>query len=53
VAISQDTFDQLARYNAVLGAPVLVTDNGQTRYCCQREPGGWRFLDVVPAYDPG
>ena len=36
VAVGQDTFDQLARYNAVLGALVLVVDNGRVRYCCVR-----------------
>ena len=55
VAVSQATFDQLARYNAVLGAPVLVVDNGRVRYCCIRgagpsESAGWTFVDTVPAY---
>jgi hypothetical protein len=50
VAVSQATFDQLARYNAVLGAPTLVVDNGAARYCCVREAAGWRFVDAVPVY---
>ncbi len=54
VAVSQATFDQLARYNAVLGAPVLVVDNGRVRYCCVLGAAGWTFADAVPAFaDPG
>ena len=55
VAVSQAAFDQLGRYNAVLGAHVLVVDNGRVRYCCVRDPaagaaGGWTFVDAIPAY---
>ncbi len=50
VAVSQATFDQLARYNAVLGAPVLVVDNGRVRYCCVRGAKGWAFVDALPAF---
>lgn len=50
VAIDQTTFDQLARYNAVLDAPVLVVDNGAVRYCCVRSEAGWAFVDAVPPY---
>lgn len=50
VAVGQDTFDQLARYNAVLGAAVLVVDNGRVRYCCVREGTGWTFVGAVPPY---
>ena len=50
VAVGQDTFDQLARYNAVLGAAVLIVDNGRVRYCCVREGAAWTFVDAVPAY---
>ncbi len=50
VAVSQTTFDQLARYNAVLGAPALVVDNGLVRYCCVREEEGWRFVEALPSF---
>lgn len=50
VAVSQATFDQLARYNAVLGAPALVVDNGIVRYCCVREDEGWRFVEALPSF---
>ncbi|HEX8299228.1 MAG TPA: type I restriction enzyme HsdR N-terminal domain-containing protein [Rubricoccaceae bacterium] len=50
VSVSQATFDQLARYNAVLGARVLVVDNGRVRYCCVLSEAGWAFVDAVPPY---
>ena len=50
VPVGQDTFDQLARYNAVLGAAVLVVDNGRVRYCCVRSGAAWTFVDAVPPY---
>jgi len=50
VALGQDTFDQLARYNAVLGAKTLVLDNGVQRACCLLEPSGWRFVEALPAF---
>jgi hypothetical protein len=53
VPISQDTFDQLARYNAVLGADVLVADNGAQRFCCLRDSAGWTFVDALPPYAGG
>ena len=50
VGVGQKTFDQLARYNAVLDAPALVVDNGAARYCCVREGDAWRFVDTLPAF---
>ena len=50
VAIGQATFDQLARYNAVLAAPVLVVDNGAARFCCVARDGGWAFVDAIPPF---
>ena len=57
VAIDQTTFDQLARYNAVLEAETLVVDNGTVRYCCVLEggeaggsSGAWRFVDAIPPF---
>ena len=51
VPVGQATFDQLARYNAVLDARALVVDNGAARYCCVRGAAGWRFVDALPAFD--
>ena len=51
VVVSQATFDQLARYNAVLDAPALVVDNGDGRWCCIRDGGAWRFVDALPPFE--
>ena len=51
VALGQGTFDQLARYNAVLGARALVLDNGRQRACCRLDASGWRFVDALPPFE--
>lgn len=53
VDISQETFDQVARYNRTAGAAVLVVTNGLDHYCCRRNPetGAYQFLDHLPPYD--
>lgn len=53
VEISQETFDQVARYNRTAGARVLVVTNGLAHYCCRRdaETGAYRFLDHLPRYE--
>ena len=51
VAITQKVFDQIARYNMVLGARWLVVSNGMTHYCCRVVPGGYTFVERIPAYD--
>lgn len=51
VPVGQATFDQLARYNAALGAEALVADDGRTRYCCRLGPDGWAFQDALPRFE--
>ena len=51
VAVGQATFDQLARYNAALGARALIADNGRTRYCCLLGEAGWAFQNALPRYE--
>ncbi len=53
VAIGQDTFDQVARYNRVLRVPYLVVTNGLEHYACRIdfEGASYRFLDELPLYD--
>ncbi|MEE3258990.1 MAG: type I restriction enzyme HsdR N-terminal domain-containing protein [Candidatus Latescibacterota bacterium] len=53
VAISQDTFDQIAVYNRVVQARCLVVSNGLVHYCyaIDREKEEYRFLDQVPRYE--
>lgn len=51
VPLSQDTLDQLARYNAVVGAPVLVLDNGAQRVVVGQADGRWAILPAMPPFD--
>lgn len=41
IALTQKVFDQIARYNMVLGARFLIVSNGMTHYCC-------RIFDIEP-----
>lgn len=54
VEIRQAAFDQVARYNTVVGAPYLVVTNGRVHYCCaiDRAAHTYRFLDAIPPFDP-
>ncbi|WP_103026320.1 type I restriction enzyme HsdR N-terminal domain-containing protein [Salinibacter altiplanensis] len=53
VSLTQDAFDQCARYNIVLQAPYLVVTNGQTHYACaiDFDDQSYAFLDDLPPYD--
>lgn len=50
IPITQDTFDQIARYNLALGVQYLVLTNGITTYCCQmnHENETYQFLEEIP-----
>ena len=52
VTISQETFDQIARYNSVIRAPYLVVTNGLKHYCCKmdHDSNNYRFLEDIPGY---
>ena len=52
VAISQDVFDQIARYNLVLNASYLMVTNGMSHYYCQLDYDAKRysFLKDIPFY---
>lgn len=52
VKISGAVFDQIARYNMVVGAPWLVVSNGMQHYCCRFDSdGGYTFVREIPRYD--
>ncbi len=52
VTVSQRTFDQIVRYNMVLGARYLIVSNGLTHYCCETDSeGNYRFLRGIPRYN--
>lgn len=50
VAITQETFDQIARYNLVLQVPYLAVTNGLEHYYCtlDHESKRYRFLRSFP-----
>lgn len=50
VNITQKVFDQIARYNIVVNADVLIVSNGLRHYCCRFDGAGYRFLRDVPRY---
>lgn len=50
VAVTQNVFDQIARYNMVMGAPWLVVSNGLCHYCCRMGAGGYSFVGRIPPY---
>ncbi|MRT91894.1 type I restriction enzyme HsdR N-terminal domain-containing protein [Ancylomarina sp. 16SWW S1-10-2] len=52
VKISQDTFNQIARYNMKLQVPYLVVTNGLKHYCCEinYETNSFHFIPEIPDY---
>jgi hypothetical protein len=53
IKITQQVFDQIARYNMVIHANVLIVSNGNNHYCCRfdYEQKKYRFLKEIPVYD--
>ncbi|WP_159799000.1 type I restriction enzyme HsdR N-terminal domain-containing protein [Flavobacterium sp. MK4S-17] len=54
VTISQNTFDQIARYNMTLNAAYMMVTNGLNHYFCQmdHEQERYQFLPDLPEYKP-
>ncbi|WP_347372805.1 type I restriction enzyme HsdR N-terminal domain-containing protein [Aequorivita sp. Q41] len=52
IAITQLTFDQIARYNLALQAEYLMVTNGLAHYFCQMdfEKERYQFLKEIPNY---
>ncbi len=52
VKISQDAFDQIARYNYSFGVKFLAVTNGMQHYCCRmkEDTESWQFLEEFPDY---
>ena len=52
IKITQDTFDQIARYNLKLNANILVVTNGLEHYYCllDTEKQSYVFLKELPDY---
>ena len=53
VAIDQNVFDQIVRYNMVLHARFLTVSNGLRHYCCAIDYNNdsYHFLPGVPDYN--
>lgn len=51
VQVTQQVFDQIARYNGVLGARWLVVSNGLRHYCCRFGNDGYTFVPALPRYE--
>lgn len=52
VRITQDTFDQIVRYNMILKAKYLIVSNGLNHYCCaiDYDSETYHFLPTIPEY---
>lgn len=52
IEITQETFDQIVRYNMVLRANYLIVSNGMSHYCCKidYENNSYSFLEDIPSY---
>jgi hypothetical protein len=52
VKISQDTFDQVARYNMIFKVSYLIVTNGMDHFCCKMDysDNSYRFLEEIPPF---
>jgi hypothetical protein len=52
IKISQDTFDQIARYNLTLKTDLLIVTNGLEHYTCimDHENERYQFVKEIPEY---
>ncbi|MGQ7868437.1 type I restriction enzyme HsdR N-terminal domain-containing protein [Sunxiuqinia sp. sy24] len=52
VKITQQTFDQIARYNMTFQVPYLIVSNGLNHYCCMvdLEKQSYAFLKEIPLF---
>ena len=52
VTITQQVFDQIARYNSVLRVRYLIVSNGLSHYCCEMnyDDLSFNYLEEIPDY---
>lgn len=52
VNITQEVFDQIARYNIVLRVRFLIVSNGLSHYCCKidYEKQDYEYIPEIPDY---
>lgn len=53
VKITQEVFNQIARYNMKLRVPFLVVTNGLRHFCCYMDynENSFKFLQEIPDYE--
>jgi hypothetical protein len=53
VPVTQEVFEQIARYNMVLRVNHLIVSNGLEHYCCRidYETATYVYLKEIPAYE--
>ncbi|MES2591900.1 MAG: type I restriction enzyme HsdR N-terminal domain-containing protein [Bacteroidota bacterium] len=53
VKITQDVFDQIARYNMVFKVKYLVVTNGLHHFCCQMDytENAYQYLEQIPLFE--
>lgn len=53
VDITQNTFEQIVRYNMELKAKYLIVSNGIRHYCCKIDYPGktYNFIRLIPEYN--
>ena len=52
VKITQDTFDQVARYNMIFKVKYLIVTNCLNHFCCliDYSDNSYRYLEMIPAF---
>ena len=52
VPVTQEVFNQISAYNAVLRVPYLIVSNGLIHYCCHMDydANTATFLPDIPEY---
>ena len=53
VKITQDVFDQVARYNFVFKAKYLVVTNGLQHFCCEMsyDTNSFQYIEQIPVFE--
>lgn len=53
VKITQNTFDQIARYNMAFKVKYLVVTNGLKHFCCQMDyaQNTFQYLEQIPVFE--
>lgn len=53
IAVTQNVFDQIVRYNMKLHADYLIVSNGMTHYCCKIDykNNTYHFIPKIPEYN--